>query len=467
MADENDVPLPAGPKTSPVIPIAVEGSVHPWRSRYAKASGLLDPITHGWALLTGASFARLAVGMVASVVVARALGPATLGSYALLASIAAIAGAVADLGLSEAAVTRIAPWYPHQLARARRAAGAFFWLRAGSAAGLVLLLSLAVLLVPRSLLPLDRVLLLLALAGVVATALSGAVSALLQASGNFGRLALVMLTNALLTALLALLLRAFDLLTLTSALVVLGIGTSLACFAVGRRLLPRALRLGLRPPRLALPALRAEARALLGFGLWIWLANSLAMLTAQLDLLLAAHWLAPAALGSYALAGNLAGKVDVINQSLHAALLPAASSLSTRARVRGYLRRGLIPGALVAALALILAPFARPLIIFVFGAAYRDAVALFLALLVVAVFDVFAAPLLLLPFAARRPRLLAAADGLRAVTLLAAAVWLVPPFGAFGLVAAKLLSRVAGLLLTVGVLAAHYRPRRAPAASSR
>ncbi|HEU5424922.1 MAG TPA: oligosaccharide flippase family protein, partial [Nitrolancea sp.] len=343
----------------------------------------------------------------------------------------------------------------------------FFWLRVGAAAALVLLLSVAVLIAPRALLPLDRALLILALAGVVATALSGAVSAILQATGSFGRLALVMLTNALLTALLALGLRAFDLLTLTSALVVLGIGTSLASFAVGRRLLPGGMGLSLRPPTRALPELRAESRSLLGFGLWVWLANSLAMLTTQLDLLLAAHWLSPAALGSYALAGNLAGKVDVINQSLHAALLPAASSLSTRARVRAYLRRGLVPGALVAALVLILAPFARPLILFVFGTAYRDAVALFLALLVVAVFDVFTAPLLLLPFAARRPRLLAAADGLRALTLLVAAVWLVPPFGAFGLVAAKFLSRLAGLLLTVVVLAARYAPRRAPAASSR
>ncbi|MFN8514001.1 MAG: hypothetical protein U0841_15735 [Chloroflexia bacterium] len=84
----------------------------------------------------------------------------------------------------------------------------------------------------------------LALLGTVATALSGAIGAILQGIGRFGRLAAVGLTNAALTAVLAVILAALGRLTLVTALVVLGIGTSLAAFIVGCALLPRDWRLG-------------------------------------------------------------------------------------------------------------------------------------------------------------------------------------------------------------------------------
>jgi O-antigen/teichoic acid export membrane protein len=60
--------------------------------------------------------------------------------------------------------------------------------------------------------------------------------------------------------------------------------------------------------------------------------------------------------------------------------------------------------------------------------------------------------LLLLPLAYRQPRLLAAADALRAVTLVLVALGLIPIYGAIGAIVARFASRVAGAVLVLGAL---------------
>ena len=417
------------------------------------ALGADDPATFGWFVISAGSVARLAIGLVASVIVARTFGPANLGIYATLAAVAATVGAFGEFGLTESAVRRIALNWPESPAAARSTASSYVWLRTGASllvvGALVLLLPLGASL---GLLPAHQRLVLLALLGVVATGLSGAISGILQATGRFTQLTFVMIANALLTAIAAIVLRLSGMLNLTSALIVLGIGTSLATFAFGMRFLPPALDLTM--PKHS--ELRIEGRKLFGFGLWLWLANSLAMVAAQLDLLLAGHWLTPAAVGTYALAVSLAAKGSVLNQSLHAALLPFASSLRSREAVTRYLRRGLVRSTAIALLLLLALPVARPAIPLIFGSVYGPAVTLFLALLGVAVFDLFAAPILLLAFSADQPRLIAGADALRVLVLAIAAIALVPLIGAYGLVLAKLAATVAGFALTVIVLGSRH-----------
>src|SRR6185437_13668168 len=64
----------------------------------------MDAISRGWALVTSAEVVRLVLGLIASLVVARALGPAEYGIYAVLAAMVALWGALAEGGVSEAAV---------------------------------------------------------------------------------------------------------------------------------------------------------------------------------------------------------------------------------------------------------------------------------------------------------------------------------------------------------------------------
>lgn len=415
----------------------------------------MDPVTRGWAVVTSAGVVRLGLGFVASLVIARALGPGNFGVYAVLAATVGIVGSLAEGGLTEAAVLRISAAWPGQAATAEARARAFLWLRLALGTGVVAVgCALAALISSTALNGVDDGLLRWALVGIVATGASGAVSAVLQATGAFGRMSSLTLINTGLTAVLAVALALAHQLDLVSALVILGIGTSVATFAAGIAMLPRGWHLSLPAPS----ALLDEARELMHTGRWLWLASVFAMLTANAEVLLLNRWTALPLVGAYALALNLATKADVVNHSLYTVLLPGVANLDQAGALRGYTRRGLIrSGAIVGGL-LVLVPLAEPLIVLVYGPQFAASAVFFRLLLGVMIFDVLLTPFLLLPLAYRRPRVLAAADGLRAITLVLVGVGLIPIYGAFGAILARFAARLAGAVL---VLAALYSGRQA------
>ena len=422
---------------------------------------------------------RLALGFVASLVIARALGAADFGVYAVLAATVGLVGGLAEGGLTEAAVLRIAAAWPHPPASAQSGpaqaspaqsspaqarpasaaaaaeaadrARAFFWLRLALATSIVTVGCLLAEPIASRWLNGQSDLLRWALIGIVATAASGAVSAILQATGAFGRMSSLTLLNTALTAALAVVLTASGALNLLSALIVLGIGTSLVTFVVGRRLLPPTFTL--RPPSLA--TLRHEAGHLLRTGRWLWLAFLFATLTANAEVLLLNQWAGLALVGAYALALNLASKADLVNHSLYTVLLPGVATLHDRHALIAYLRQSLARGALIAVGLLLLVPLAPPFINLVYGPDFAPAGHFFQLLVGVMIFDVLATPVLLLPLAYRQPRLLAAGDATRAVVLIATALALIPLYGAPGAIGARFASRVAGAVVVVGLLWLH------------
>jgi O-antigen/teichoic acid export membrane protein len=406
-------------------------------------------------VVTSAGVVRLGLGFVASLLVARALGPANFGVYAVLGATVSIAGTLAEGGLTEAAVLRIASVWPSAREAAARRARSFIWLRVGLSAVVVGLgCALAGVIASTLLNGIDAGLLRWALLGVVATAASGALSAVLQATGGFGRMSSLTLINTGLTAALALLLAAIGQLNLLSALIVLGIGTSLVTFGAAARMLPAGWRVGVP----SLTDVQAEGKRLLEVGRWLWIASLFAMLTLNAEVLLLNQWTALALVGAYALALNLATKADVVNQSLYTVLLPGVAGLDldvkarTNSSRRDYLRRGLLRSGGICLVLLILIPLAQPLIVLIYGPAYAPSVIFFQLLLGVMMFDVLLTPFLLLPLAYGQARVLAAAEAARAVTLVAVAVALIPVYGPFGAVAARFASRVAGALLVLAAL---------------
>ena len=399
-------------------------------------------------MVTSAGVVRLGLGLLASLIIARALGPADFGVYAVLAATVGIVGSLAEGGLTEAAVLRISAVWPAVPGQAMQRARAFWWLRLAVAAAVV---GLGCLLAPQIstyVLHVDDGLLRWALVGIVATAASGGVSAMLQATGAFGRMSSLTLLNTGLTAALALMLALIGRLDLLAALIVLGIGTSLAAFGLGRRLLPRGWSLKAPTAR----GIQDEARLLFRTGRWLWLASLFAMLTANAEVLLLNRWAALPLVGAYALALNLASKADVVNTSLYTVLLPGVAVLDQRAKVAAYIRRGLVRSGLIALGLAVLIPIAEPLIVLVYGADFAQAAVFFRLLVLVAIFDVFVTPLLLLPLAYRQPRVLAAADAVRALTLVVVALSLIPAYGALGAIAARFLARVVGAALVLGTL---------------
>lgn len=414
-----------------------------------------DHVTRGWAVVTLGSVARLALGFVASILIARALGVNDFGVYVSLGAIASIVGAVADFGLTEAGVKRVAEVWHGDTVEAGERGRAFFWVRL-TAALVVVILGVVVILAAGGVAPgrgLPASLVALTLVGVAATALTGGVSALLQAVGRFGGLSAIMLVNSGATALAAVVLVYFGWLNLVTALVILGIGASLLSFAVGRRILPAGWTLSL--PRMA--RVEAEARRLFRFGSWIGVANSLAMLAAYLDVLLVGYWSGATEAAFYGLALNLTNKVDVVNQSLYAVTLPTAAGVLHRDALSSYARRSLVRSAIISVALLPLFWLAAPFIGIFYGVTYLPAASTFGLLLGVVIFDIFALPFLLLAFPVNEPRLLAFADGVRVIVLVALSAWLVPTHGANGAAIARLAARVVGVALVLAILAVRFR----------
>jgi O-antigen/teichoic acid export membrane protein len=409
-----------------------------WRTLVA------DPLTRGWAVVTGAGLARLGLGLIASFLIARALGPAGYGVYSVLAATVGILGAVAEGGLTEAAVLRMSVMPDEAPQRAR----AFFWLRVGVASLVIALLCAIAEPLSEEWLHVDAGLLRWALIGIVATALSGATSGMLQALGAFGRMSWLTLFNTGLTAVLAVMLALLGQLTLLTALVVLGIGTSVLTFALGYALLPKHWTL--RLPSTA--GLRTEAQELVRTGRWLWIASMFAMLAVNLDVLILNRWADLAVVGAYALAVNLASKADLVNQSLYTVLLPRVASLRGAEAITRYVRQGLIRSGAIATGLVVLIPFAEPAVVLVYGEAFRASAALLRLLLGVVVFDVLSMPFLLLPLTYSRPRQMAMADALRAATLGSVGLALVPWYGAYGAIGARMAARVAGAVLVFSLV---------------
>jgi PST family polysaccharide transporter len=418
----------------------------------------LDPVTRGWLVVVSGNVARLLLSLVASVLIARALGPADYGVLAVLSGAMAIAGIVADLGLTATAVKGIAGAWPGDAALAHWRGRATFWLRTAAALAIFALAGLLAVPLTAGLLGLGEVqdapiLFVLAMAGMVAVAMSGAVNAVLQATSHFGRLSAVSLANAAVTAVLAGLLAAAGRLNLVTALLVLGLATTAVSIGMGLRLLPGRWSLW-RPP--SWPELRDEGQTMLRFGRWLWIASLLAVTTGQLDLILLSHWREAGVVGLYALALSLAMKADVVNQSLYTALLPSASTLAGETSLRPYLRRALLRGLAISAGLLLLAPLAGPFIALFYGEAYQGAAPLVPILLLTVIFDALTLPVALLAYPLERPQALAAAELLRATALLALVALFIPRWGPAG----AALARLGAKAIAFGLLALLLRSRR-------
>ncbi len=424
------------------------GQIGRW---FAQVSGRLDPVSRGWAIVMGGNVGRMALSFVASVLVARALGPAAFGVYAVLGATIAIVGVVADMGLTVTEVKRVSTVWPDQPDTAHLRGRIASWLRTGAALLFFILAALLAVPIANQILGLSDVpngpsLFIMAMAGMVAVALSGTVSTILQATNHFGRLSTMSLVNAGLTTILAVVLFVVGQLNLVTALLILGIGTALVSFFVGYRLLPGRWFLWRLP---SVEDLRREGAALFRFSRWLWVASLFTVIIMQIDVILVGRLTTAAAVGMYGLALNLARKADIVNHSLYTSLLPAASSLNDREAVGKYLRQSMVRSGLIGLGLLALMPLVGPFIRIFYGPEYAAATGLLQLLLIVVIIDAFALPVILLVFPLERPKLYAASAALQTVILLLLAVWLIPLMGTPGAAVAKIVARITGFALVV------------------
>lgn len=416
-----------------------------------------DEITAGWLIIFSGTAIRIGLNFLSGILIIRALGPVDFGSYALLMALAGLVGVGLDFGLTETAIKKMAIYWPGQPHQMRRQGQLFIWLRLG----LVLIGVTVILMVAQPLTayllpqPNGAWLIGLALIGVITTTLSGSTNAILQASHKFDSLALTLVSSSAFALLIAGALAISGWLNLTTTLLGLTAGTSLAGFIIGYQLLRRewgpANRRLLQPPTWG--RLRHESPSLLRFGKWLWWANLCKVLLSYLDMFLVNLWLSPATVGLYALALGLASRAEIVNHSLYTVLIPLAAGLTNRPTVWRYLGHSLLRSGAVSLLfigLMIIAPWLIPLI---YGPAYEAAGPLFQFLLGLVIFDILTLPATLLIYTFNRPDLSAMAETLQIVILIILAMWLIPQWGAVGAIIAKFIAKVSGVILILSLLA--------------
>jgi len=384
------------------------------------------------------------------VLVARQLGPGGYGLISLVLTVVRITLTVADLGLRHTAVRALSRDLAVESDRPASLAASYLYL-------LVSINVIITVVAAAVAHPLCEYLLgrpdaaqpfRLALMGLAPAALSGAVAVMLQARRQFWRLAATQALTATSTLVGTVILFELDGLTVQSV-VVLGVLAPLIGSAVAVGGIPKAwmARVG------EWAMVRRDWGELFRFSKWLWLSAIFSILASQLDLLLVNRWTTAPAAGVYALAFNLANRLDVLNQTRFTVRMPVVSALRTRDDVLAYARealtRGAAPGVLLVAAA---AAVARPFIVGVYGAQYAESVPVFLVLLATVLVDFVTMPLLILGFPLNAPRTLAASDVIRVVVLGLVAVWLVPQTGLIGAAVARLAGKVAGAAFTLTIL---------------
>jgi O-antigen/teichoic acid export membrane protein len=387
----------------------------------------------------GTRWVQIVIALVGSVISARALGPESFGRFGLIMASVTVLGTVADAGLTYAATKLIAQHNESDHEKAQSVAGAYFRSRLlagslGGAAGVLLAWPLAHLLGYPEMTPLLQ----LASCTLFALAISSYPTTILVALERFDRLGASGVANAVitLTGIAALFVAGqLNLFTLILWNVVLPLLSTLPAWFV----LPRAWL----PWRLSGRS-SGERVELWRLSRWVAISTVGTIIAVQGDVLLLGRLGTPADVGVYSVALALALRLDSLNQSLLLVMLPRASRLRDPVQIGRY--RGQVwRGSLVLAGVLgLVALAAQPLILLLYGENYRASAGLFLALMLVVLFDLVTSSLMLVAFPLEKPRVLAAADWLR-VAVLAVAGWLlIPRLGGYGAVIARGASRVVG-----------------------
>ncbi|HBY96577.1 MAG TPA: hypothetical protein DEP84_21980 [Chloroflexi bacterium] len=413
------------------------------------------PATRHSAITLAGNLSRFLLGFVTSVLIARFLGPAGYGLIALVSLVLAVADTVGDFGLTYTAVRALARVLGPEPERARRLARGFFSLAVitnviAAVVGILLAGPIARVVLGR---PEAEPYLRLAMIGLIAVAGNGFIVAVLQSMRRFGQLAGLQILSALTYLIGVFALVAANRLDVASV-ILLGAVNPLVGFVVGLRFLPPGFfSFG---EALARPS-RQAWRELAAFSKWLWVSAILSLLAAQLDLVMLSRWTPAAAVGVYALAFNLAMKMDIVSQTRLTVLLPGVSSLRTSTEMRTFVVRSLKRSAVLIAGSALFVPFFRPFIVTFYGPDYADAVKALLVLTLVVLFDLATTPVILLGFPLEQPRALAASDAVRLATLVASGWLLIPTFGPVGAALARLAARVAGALFMVTLIALRLR----------
>lgn len=185
-------------------------------------------------------------------------------------------------------------------------------------------------------------------------------------------------------------------------------------------------------------------RELLGFGKWVMISTFATMFIMRLDILMLTSMSGADEVGKYAGANQLAYLFPLITGAVTTALLPRATGITDPGELRNYVKGTFRVTPLVLLVALPLLLFAHPLIGYLFGDAYIDAVPIFRVLLVSFVMSVVMNPASLALYSLDRADLLAFMNLAQLGINFFGNLLLIPAMGGLGASVSSLAVRVFG-----------------------
>jgi O-antigen/teichoic acid export membrane protein len=387
-----------------------------------------------------------AIGFIASIIVADALGPANLGLFTIASVIMGIAGSAIELGLTTTMIRKLS--YHLVQNDDENAVGIFRRIYSFRLAISIGFMALAYFCAPALAVRVYHNATLitpLRLAGLGAFLfnVSYHTEAVLRAYEKFKQMAFINVISSVVRLVLLVVIWRAASLNVNNTMAI-NIAQTFIGFLIMSLVIPRKYYTRKQSTAYPLgPVLRYSG--------WLFAFSLLFMLFDRLDVLMLGYFKQSTEVGIYSVAFLLVRPIEMIPETLNVVLLPKVSKFTTKAQVFRYFRDTLKVTALVGVVCLLLVIFARP-IIETFYHKYTQAVALFQILIGAFIFLTIINPINLVGHALNKPQLFTMMAGINLILNFTGNYIFIPPYGAVGAAVVTLVSRVLGGIISIFIL---------------
>jgi len=376
---------------------------------------------------------------VASIIVARTLGPANLGVLTIATVVMGIAGRVVELGLTTTMVRKVAFYvsqdddesavgvfkrvYIFRVLISALLLGAFFFASREVAVNFFHNEKLTV--------PLQ-----LAALGAFIYNIWYHSEGLLRALEKFKEIAIINVVSQVIRTGLIALFAYLSLLNVEKTLM-FNISQIVIGFAIASLIIPRKFFLKKTERRYPL-------KNVLTYSGWMYLFSLLFMLFDRLDVLMLGYFRQAVEVGVYSVAFTLIKPFELIPETFNTVFLPKVSKFTSKSQIYGYFKDTLKVTGLIAVVGVALIFLAGPLITTFYGDRYIDSIKLFQILVGAFVLLTMINPLNLVGHSLNKPQLFALMAGINLALNFLGNLIFIPRYGALGAAVVTLISRVLG-----------------------
>jgi O-antigen/teichoic acid export membrane protein len=413
--------------------------------------------------------ATVIAAFVSSVLIARGLGPAGVGQYALILSVAGVAASLSDLGIGQTAIR-----FASRAASVGDADGQMAVLRWAFrlrlalsilATGILILLApkLAVLWNSPDLTTVMRI----GLVGGIFTALASIPSIYFQSLKQFGRNASISVAQTMITLTGIVLLALLQLWSVESVVVVSLIASALGAMIfvlaiprgalVGRNPLPHSIGEGWRKVwqnplsgETATPVKEGDDPAT--FARYNLASTVIVLVILRLDVWLMGAFLEQSQVGIYNIASRFATPLAILLTAIGAALWPRASSHLTLDQIRQLMKKTFQLCGVIALFGTVYAIFVPILAPLLFGRAFEGSVLLGQVLCIRYAFAILIAPVGIIGYSLGMVRIYWRVNLVQLVAVVVVNVALLPRYGPLASAFALLLNELIGVTLVGFIL---------------